>query len=203
MLKAKPPFFGEAEPAWDIAQLFPAQGEWTTEDYLALETNRLIEFSHGHVEVLPMPSVLHQRIVRMLFQILEKFVMEHNLGEVLFAPVSVQLWPGKYREPDVVFISAAHRERITPQYLIGADLVMEVISPDDRNRDVVKKRREYAQAGIPEYWIVDPERREIMVLILDADHYAEHGVFGQGDQATSRLITGFRVEVSSVFAEMQ
>jgi Uma2 family endonuclease len=203
MIRTKPPFFGEAEPAWDIAQLFPAQGEWTEEDYLELETNRLIEFSHGHVEVLPMPSVPHQLIVRMLFRVLENFVMEHNLGEVLFAPISVQLWPGKYREPDVVFISTAQRERITQQYLIGANLVMEVISPVDRNRDVVKKRREYAQAGISEYWLVDPEQHTITVLILDGAHYVEHGVFEQGDQATSRLLAGFMVEVSAVFVKVQ
>ncbi len=201
-MNVKQPFFGEAEPAWDIAQLFPAQGEWTEEDYLELETNRLIEFSHGHVEMLPMPSVSHQLIVRMLFRVLEKFVMAHNLGEVLFAPVSVQLWPGKYREPDVVFISTTQRERITQQYLLDANLVMEVISPIDRNRDVVKKRREYAQAGISEYWLVDPEQHMITVLMLDGDHYVEHGIFGQGDQATSRLVAGFIVEVSAVFVEV-
>jgi Uma2 family endonuclease len=202
MTHTKQPFFGEAEPAWEIARLFPAQGDWTEDDYLDLETNRLVEFSHGHVEVLPMPSVYHQMIVRMLFRLLEKFVVEHDLGEVLFAPVSVQLWPGKYREPDVVFISATQRERITQQYLIGADLVMEVISPDDRRRDVVKKRREYAQAGILEYWLVDPEQHKITVLTLDGVHYVEHGVFDRGDQATSRLLAGFVVEVSAVFVEV-
>ncbi|MCL4860269.1 MAG: hypothetical protein KJZ93_12715, partial [Caldilineaceae bacterium] len=51
-----------AEPAWDVALLFPPQGAWSEADYLALETNRLVEFSHGRIEVLPMPSDSHQSI---------------------------------------------------------------------------------------------------------------------------------------------
>ena len=203
MVQTKAPFFGEAEPAWDIAQLFPAQGEWSEDEYLALEANRLIEYSHGWIEVLPLPSVVHQLLVRKLFRLLERYLEQEAWGDVLFAPVSVRLWPGKYREPDLVVISSKHPERITPQYLIGGDLVIEIISPDDRNRDTVRKRHEYAQAAIPEYWLVNPEARTITVLVLDGSHYAEHGVFGAESQATSHLLPGFTVGVSALFAEAE
>ena len=62
-----------AEPAWDVALLFPAQGAWSVDDYLALDTNRLVEFSHGRIEVLPMPSDKHQTIVLFLATIFLAF----------------------------------------------------------------------------------------------------------------------------------
>ena len=79
---------GDLEPAWEIAYLFPAQGAWSEDDYLSLTegTNHLVELSQGHVEVLPMPTRTHQRIVFFLARVLHRFLMAHGLGTVLFAP---------------------------------------------------------------------------------------------------------------------
>ena len=79
---------------------------------------------------------------------------------------------------------------------------MEVVSggSDDRRRDFITKREEYARAGIAEYWIVDPEKQQITVLVLDGQVYREHGVFGSGSQASSVLLPGFAVDVVAVFA---
>jgi Uma2 family endonuclease len=186
-----------AEPAWDVARLFPDQGAWSEEEYLALDTNRLVEFSHGYVEVLPMPTTSHQLIVAHLYGTLRAFVTARELGTVLFAPLRVQLWPGKFREPDVVFMLAQHAARIGEPFWEGADLVMEVVSSDDRRRDLETKRREYAQAGIPEYWIVDPQQARITVLRLDGATYVVHGEFPAGTQATSHLLPGFAVDVTA------
>ena len=122
-----------------------------------------------------------------------------DLGEALFAGVRVRLWEGKFREPDVVFMRTEHAARITDDFWIGADLVMEVVSgsDSDRRRDVVEKRDEYAKARIPEYWIVDPELSQITVLVLDGAAYAVHGVFARGQQATSKLLPGFSVDVTA------
>src|SRR5438067_7650998 len=81
----------EPEPAWEIARLFPYQGEWSEEEYLALETNHLVEFTDGHVEVLPMPKTSHQLIVQYLSNQLLAFVSARNLGTVLFAPLRIRL----------------------------------------------------------------------------------------------------------------
>jgi Uma2 family endonuclease len=62
----------------------------------------------------------------------------------------------------------------------------------------VVKRHDYAQAGIPEYWIIDPQTEMITVLGLQGDQYGTHGVFGRGDSATSALLPGFAVTVSQV-----
>jgi hypothetical protein len=80
----------------------------------------------------------------------------------------------------------------------GADLVLEVVSPDDPQRDLMRNRREYARAGIPEYWIVNPVSAQILVLRLAGTTYVEHGVFTRGAQATSALLEGFTVAVAAV-----
>jgi Uma2 family endonuclease len=190
------------EPTWDIARLYPTQGTWSEREYLNLDTNRLVEFSHGFIEFLPMPTTSHQRIVLLLVSLINAFASLSNLGEALFAGVRVRLWEGKIREPDVVFMLAEHASRITEDYWIGADLVMEVVSgsDNDRRRDLVEKREEYAQAGIPEYWIGDPELGQITVLVLDGATYAVHGVFTRGEQATSKLLPGFAVDVTAALA---
>ena len=71
------------------------------------------------------------------------------------------------------------------EFWTGADLVAEVVSPDDPRRDLVTKRFEYAAAGIPEYWIVNPTDGTITVLQLDGERYAEHGRYGRGEVAHS------------------
>ena len=189
-----------AEPVWDIAHLFPHQGAWSEEEYLTLETNHLVEFSHGHLEVLPMPTETHQLIVLYLYRTLLAFVESRALGVVLVAPLPVRLWAGKYREPDLVLMLAEHADRRHEQYWETPDLVMEVVSRDYRRHDLQTKRREYAQAGIPEYWIVDPEDERITVLVLKDERYAVYGEFGKGEVARSSLLPGFEVSVDEVWA---
>lgn len=188
----------QAEPAWEIALLFPAQGCWSEEEYLALNTNHLVEYSDGRIEVLPMPTDKHQAIVAYLFVILLALTQRIG-GTVRFSPLRLRLWPRKFREPDLMLLLASHDHLRHDKYWEGADLVMEVVSPDDPERDLVTKRREYAQAGIPEYWIVDPQTETITVLRLDNDAYMEHGRFGRGAVATSATLPDLQVEVGAAF----
>ncbi len=188
------------EPPWDVALLYPLQGSWTERDYLDLGTNHLVEFSDGCIEVLPMPTKRHQQIVRYFFLALHQFVSSRGLGEALFAPLPVRLWPGKFREPDVVFLRPQRGEHAgQPE---GADLAVEVVREGDENRrrDVETKRLEYARARIPEYWIVDPESIRVTVLVLEDAAYREHGVFGPGETATSVVLPGFAVSVGELFS---
>jgi Uma2 family endonuclease len=192
------------DPAWEVALLFPTQGNWCETEYLALNTNRLVELSEGCLEVLPMPTIFHQLIVSFLHHVLQTFVAAHASGKVLFAPLPVRLWPGQFREPDILYI-LPERIRTRHGQPEGADLVMEVVSEgfENRKRDLEIKREEYAKAGIAEYWIVDPQEQRITVLTLVGATYREHGVFGLGSQATSVLLPGFTVAVEAVFAAGQ
>ena len=192
----------EPEPTWEIAHLFPAQGTWCEGEYLALNGNHLVELSNGNLEVLPMPTTSHQMIVFLLSRLLLAFTTARDLGTVLIAPLRVRLWRGKIREPDVVFMGKEHVDRIGEDYWQGADLVMEVVSGKgkDRLRDLVDKRREYARAGILEYWIVDPREERITVLRLARKRYIVHGEFGKGTTASSHLLPGFTVDVGEALS---
>lgn len=193
------------EPVWELARLFPSQGSWSEEAYLALDTGRLIEYSEGFLEFPPMPTMAHQDILIFLFELLKAYVLKHQLGKVYVAPLPVRLRAGRYREPDVFFVSTQRVHKAEGKYPSGADLVMEIVSgsPSDRERDLVQKRHDYAQAGIPEYWIVDPDEGAITVLWLEGEAYVEHGRFAGGETATSRLLPGFAVAVAAVWAAAQ
>ena len=190
------------EPAWEIALLFPEQGAWTEDDYLALSVNHPVEFSDGCLEVLPMPTYLHQAIVRFLFGVLERFVTAGAEGEVLFAPLPIRLRAGKYREPDIVYLRPQRVPKNPRSQPEGADLVIEVVSEgqENRDRDLLVKPKEYAAAGVSEYWIVDPEQRRIVVMTLKDGAYQLHGEFGSGQIADSVLLPGFTVLVDEVLA---
>lgn len=183
-----------------IAELLPEQGDWSEEDYLWLtdHTNRLIEFTNGRIEMLPMPTDKHQTILFYLSRVFFAIAQSIN-GKVLFSPIRLRLKNGRFREPDLLLLRSADDPRRQNKYWQGADLVLEVVSPDNPDRDLVQKRRDYAQAGIPEYWIVNPQTETITVLTLQRTKYAEHGVFARGTAANSALLPEFEVRVDEVF----
>ena len=183
-----------------VIELDALQGLWTEAQYLRLtdEATRLLEFTDGRLEVLPMPTDRHQVIVRFLFLALFPLVREGG-GTVLFAPLRLRIREGKFREPDLLLVHDAKDARRRNDYWRGADWVAEVVSPDGPARDTVTKRRDYAEARIPEYWIVNPIDETVTVLVLDGDAYAEHGVFRRGERARSPGLDGLSVSVAEVF----
>ena len=190
------------EPTWEVARFAPEQGRWTEEAYLRLPTNNLVERVDGRLEFPPMPSDLHQVIVMRLCDLLRDHARDIGLSAaVRFAGLPMRT-PNGNREPDVLFLRDENDPRRQARLWDGADLVMEVVSPDDPNRDYVDKRSDYAAAGIPEYWIVDPRPRSrtITVLVLDHARYREQGVFGRGETATGVLLPGLAAEVSGTLA---
>jgi Uma2 family endonuclease len=179
--------------------LEPLQGLWTEAQYFKLtnQSNHLIEFTDGIIEVLPMPTDKHQMILRFVLLAFMSFV-EPLGGRVLFAPLRVQVRAGKYREPDILLVLDARDPRRQDEFWRGADLVVEIVSPDRPKRDTEDKPRDYAEAGIPEYWIVNPLDETITVLTLDGDAYTVLGMFRRGELATSALLDGFAVRVDEV-----
>jgi Uma2 family endonuclease len=149
----------DADYVWDVATLFPQQGEWSEEGYLDLtdHSNRRIEFTDGRLEFLPMPTEIHQELVAYLYRALYAFVERFGLGKVHFSGLRLRVRPGKIREPDVIFLHKDHFHARHNRVWEAADLVMEVVSdnPNDRERDYEQKLVDYAEAKVKEYWIVD------------------------------------------------
>lgn len=189
----------QAEIEAFILDVLPPQGRWSEEAFLWLtdHSNALVEFDNGHIEVLPMPTDDHQSILKRLLFLFVAF-FEPLGGIVQFAPLRLRIPGGKYREPDLLVLLKADDPRRANRFWLGADLVVEVISPDNPDRDRIDKRYDYAETGVSEYWIVDTTVKTITVLRLEKDAYIEHGVFGAGTQATSALLTGFQVSVDAI-----
>lgn len=186
------------KPSTAILELFPLQGDWRDGDYFALPGNRLVELVRGHVEVLPVPSMLHQFIARLVFLQMNEFVDRANLGIVMSAPTKVRIDDRHYREPDVLFIAARNRHRRQEQFWETIDLAVEIISPDDPERDLNDKRLDYAAAGISEYWIIDPRDDSIKVLELRDGDYQD--LSKSTETASSKVLDGFQIGVRKLFA---
>jgi Uma2 family endonuclease len=183
-----------------LDDLLPPQGEWSEEEYLVLtdHRNRLVEFTDGFLEVLPMPTTKHQLLLKFLFLAFFHF-FESRGGLVLFAPLRLRIRPGKFREPDLLVLLSAADPRSGDRFWEGADLALEVVSADKPERDLVNKRSDYAEARVPEYWIVNPQTETITVLRLGQDVYEEAGIYRRGELATSVLRPEFSVAVAQVF----
>ncbi|WLD13314.1 Uma2 family endonuclease [Planctellipticum variicoloris] len=196
------PLSKRGEPVWELALRYPVQGDWTERDYFAADLEGLVELVDGCVEVLPMPTILHQLLVMFLAERLRQHLQ--GKGLVVVAPCPIRLGKDHLREPDVFYL-APGRSKDVREVPDGADLVMEVVSPGVRNqqRDRFDKRADYAAAGIAEYWIVDPEGATVTVLTLDGETYREHGVFKAGETATSVLLPGLAVDVTELWAAGQ
>lgn len=183
-----------------VLELLAAQGQWEEEAYiwLADKANRLIEFTDGYIEVLPMPTDDHQLLSQyLLLDFLA--VLRPRGGVIQYAPLKLRIRARKYREPDLLLLLDASDQRRGKQHWTGADLVVEIVSPDNPARDLVEKRRDYADAKIREYWIVNPLDETVVVLQLQGGTYREYGVFGRGTRATSPLLPTLGVEVTALF----
>ena len=183
-----------------LGDALPRQGAWSDEEYLWLtdRSRRLIEFTDGYVQELPWPTFSHQAIVAFLYRLFHAWVRPRG-GVVLFSALRLRVREGMFREPDLLLLRDRSDPRCQDRYWMGADLVVEVVSPDRPERDLVDKRIDYAEAGIPEYWVVDPRDQTITVFELRAEGYAEHGVYARGGQAASPLLPGFAAAVAEVF----
>ena len=189
----------DKEPTVELLDLFPSQGEWTETDYFKLpDTNHFVELSEGRLIIPEMLTDSHQKAVGRLFRAMDAFVAEDALGQVRIAPLPVRLWQGKIREPDVVFMTSAHEDRITEDYWGVPDLAMEVISKSTAQIDRSEKFIEYAQAGVVEYWLVDTEKQTIEVFTLEHGAYVLLGKWGISEIARSGLLPGFHVAVEQI-----
>jgi Uma2 family endonuclease len=193
----------DGEPTWEAVSLLPVQGDWTEADFFRLHTNRMAELVNGRLEVLPMPTWLHQVIVQWLFdQVREHLRNVGDDGRVMLAPLPTRLFAKTVREPDLLYVRRENVPADIRGYPEKIDLAIEVVSEGERahRRDYEEKRIDYARAGVSEYWIVDPQIWKVTVLCLDGDQYRVGGEYTAGQTATSELLSGLQVDVDDLVA---
>lgn len=172
----------------------------TEKQYLAIETNELVEFNNGVLEFLPMPDFVHQSVARLLANRFESFSETNAPGFTVCAPFRLKVPGNKYREPDVIFLFNENADKFANDLWTGADIAVEIVSKGGEERDWIHKRADYASAGIAEYWIVEPKTKTVTVLKLQDHEYVEHGKFVSGQRATSLVLNGFNIQIDSLFA---
>jgi Uma2 family endonuclease len=145
-------------------------GPYRREDYDALPDQPRCELLFGRLYVTPSPTPWHQMVALFLWRQLQE-IAEVAGGFVSSAPLDVVLADHSVVQPDVIYVSP-QRLGVLRQRIEGApDLLIEVLSPSSGRRDRGEKLSLYAQTGIREYWIVDPETRQIEFLVNEAGRF--------------------------------
>ncbi|MCS7208968.1 MAG: Uma2 family endonuclease [Fimbriimonadales bacterium] len=168
--------------------------EWLDEDTHA-------EWVDGKV-ILKMPvSFKHQHENRYIVKLLAAWVEDqHQMGYVYTAPLQVKLTlpdgRQRSREPDIVVILNDRLNQMTEQYFDGApNLIVEVLSPTTRAIDRGEKFAEYEAAGVPEYWLIDPDRQYAEFFQLDETGAYRVAFSGSEGVYRSRVLEGLWLEL--------
>lgn len=184
-----------AEPVW------PPQGQWTYEDYRRLpDDGWRYEVIEGELRMNPAPSTSHQDTSIGLASEMRFYANQHNLGKVYTAPIDVRMGElANPVQPDILFIQKDRLDIIKERWIDGPpDLIVEILSPGNWIDDRRTKYRVYALNGVREYWIVDPDKRQIEIFVLHSGDYALVGRFGSGERVRSDVLTGFEIGVDQV-----
>ena len=119
------------------------------------EDGKRYEVIDGELLVTPAPRAVHQRAVRELAFALHEWIRVQHIGEMLWSPADLELEPHGLVQPDI-FVAPAGKDWTDIRTLT---LAVEVLSPSTERSDREKKRRLFSRVGVPEYWIVDCDRR--------------------------------------------
>jgi Uma2 family endonuclease len=173
----------------------------TYDDLLAMpEDGRRHEIVHGELIELPSPEVVHQRLLSALFLLVHSWVSRHQLGEVFFAPLDVRLSPHNIVQPDLIYLSAARFGRVEQRPIEGApDLIVEILSPSNRDYDERVKADLYAKHHVAEYWTVDANQDVVRGRTLAGERYQPMPV--EGGILLSIALPGLELDVPALFAE--
>jgi Uma2 family endonuclease len=149
----------------------------------------------------PSPNTSHQRAVGRLFRALSDYVDENDLGEVFIAPYDIVFSKWTALEPDLLFVGKEQRSIITDANVQGVpDLVIEMLSPSNKEYDRDTKLRAYEKAGVPEIWYFDPEDRTAEILNLGSDgRYVVTAKLSGNAGIISDVLAGLRLTLSEVF----
>lgn len=196
------------------------EGTYTYADYLLWQFEERVELLKGKIfRMSPAPNTRHQRISSKISRIIGNY-LEDSKCDIFTAPFDVRLSVNedvniskKFRsktkslpdgkittvvQPDICVI--CNPDIIDEKGCVGSpDLVIEILSPGNSRRELKDKFEIYQEAGIPEYWIVDPDREDIIIYTLLKDVYVGSAPYCTGDNLRSKAIQGFEIEVSRIF----
>ena len=178
-------------------------GAWCYEDILTFpDDGRRYEIIEGDLYEMPSPTSVHAATIINLIALLLPLVAKFR-GRLFTAPLDVFIPGGDPVQPDVLVVLPDGKARVELCGVEGPpDLVIEVVSPSNRGRDLLTKRALYARAGVREYWLVNPEARTIEILALDRDAF-HLAVAASGDETpVSPLLGQLPITANELFADI-
>lgn len=166
------------------------------ENFLDFFADKHAEWLMGKVILIVTNNTLHQRIQMFLGTLLNLFLGYRSLGQILPAGVPMFINESQpAREPDLLVILNAHRERIKANRLEGpADIAIEIVSPESSKRDRGDKVDEYEAAGVQEYWLFDPLRRDAVIYELGTEGRYHARPLDPHGRLTSGVLPGFALD---------
>ena len=177
--------------------------EASFQEFMALPEGTLAQYIDGTVYMSPAPRPRHQDVVLRLASALQTYAAEHG-GYAGVAPFDVFLESERAVQPDVFYLAADRRDRISERGIEGAPtLVAEVLSPSTAYLDVSVKRRAYEEAGIEELWVLDPGERSAMVLTRQRPGRTGLGRTAyvyETEPVASAALPGFEIDAATLFA---
>lgn len=151
------------------------QGEYTVADYFEIPDEIRVELIDGVIYDMAAPAFDHQKIAGEIYRQIANYIIDNNgQCEAGMSPIDVQLDCDDKTmvQPDVLILCS--NEKIQKGRVFGApDFVLEVISPSTKRKDYFKKLEKYENAGVREYWILDPYKKQLLVFFFEGDIYAE------------------------------
>jgi Uma2 family endonuclease len=177
---------------------------YTYDDLLEMpDDGKRREVIGGELIVSPAPTAGHQRVLLQLILLLSAYARESGNCELFVAPFDVRFGPHDVVEPDLLLIATERGHIPSSQYTFegSPDLVVEVISRSSRQNDFVRKMALYARAGVPEYWVADPETQTLIVNFLAGNIYVPSDREIDGT-LVSRRFPGLRVDPSELFSTL-
>ena len=161
-----------------------------------------VEFIDGEIVITPAPVPYHQSISGNLYRVLDRHVYSRKLGQLFYAPVDVELAPQtRIVEPDIIFIAQDRvPDLVGEKRITGApDLVIEILSPATARADRHVKLPLYAESGVAEYWIVDPDSKAVEVYTLDGETYRVAGIFVEGQRINAGRFAAAAIDADDIF----
>ena len=174
----------------------------TYEDYCAAPADKRYELLDGELIMVPAPNLKHQQVQVRLGQCLWRFIRDHKLGEMFYAPCDVVLSDNDIVQPDLLFVSREREHLLSGgKNVQGApDLAVEILSPSSAEQDRGKKRVLYGQHGVTEYWLVDPIAETVTIHRQRGGVLAATHTFGRGQTLRSPLFAGLELHLDDIFS---
>lgn len=167
-----------------------SQGEYTLEDYYQIPDGYMAELIDGVIYNMAAPSPLHQLIGGRIFKTFSDYIdRKEGMCIPAYAPLDVQLDcdDKTMLQPDVLIV--CDRKKIRKGVIYGApDLVVEILSGSTKRKDMTVKLAKYAAAGVREYWMVDPDKKKVIVYEMEDD--LNVSIFGFDHEIPVRIFGG-------------